>query len=77
MTSSQRRSKSTGTWDRVNTERRIPIAYKGVALDCHYRLDLLVNDAVVVEVKAIAEVLPIHQAQVLTYLRLANLPVAS
>ena len=57
------------------TERRIPLAYKGVALDCHYRLDLLVHDAVVVEVKAIAEVLPIHQAQVLTYLRLANLPV--
>ena len=57
------------------TERRIPLAYKGVTLDCHYRLDLLVNDAVVVEVKAIAEVLPIHQAQVLTYLRLANLPV--
>ena len=57
------------------TERRIPLTYKGAALDCHYRLDLLVNDAVVVEVKAIAEVLPIHQAQILTYLRLANLPV--
>jgi GxxExxY protein len=57
------------------TERRIPLGYKGVMLDCHYRLDLLVHDAVVVEVKAIAEVLPIYQAQVLTYLRLANLPV--
>ena len=57
------------------TERRVPVVYKGITLDCHYRLDLLVNDVVVVEVKAIAEVLPIHQAQVLTYLRLANLPV--
>ena len=57
------------------THRRIPLDYKGVMLDCHYRLDLLVHDAVVVEVKAIAEVLPIHQAQVLTYLRVANLPV--
>ena len=40
-----------------------------------YRLDLLVEDAVVIEVKSIAEVLPIHQAQLLTYLRLVELPV--
>ena len=44
-------------------------------MDCGYRLDLLVKDVVVVEVKAVATLLPIHQAQLLTYLRLADLPV--
>ena len=57
------------------TKRRIPLVYKGATLDCGYRLDLLVKDVVVVEVKAVATLLPIHQAQLLTYLRLADLPV--
>src|SRR5688572_26114582 len=57
------------------SQRRIPLVYKGVALDCAYRLDLLVEGLVVVEVKTLASILPIHQAQILTYLRLANLPV--
>ena len=56
-------------------ERRVPIVYKGNALDCEYRLDLLVADVVVVEVKALAAMLPIHRAQLLTYLKLAGLPV--
>ena len=57
------------------TQQRVPLLYKGVALDCAYRLDLLVKDVVVVEVKALAAVLPIHQAQLLTYLKLMELPV--
>ena len=57
------------------TERRVPVVYKGIVLDCEYRLDLLVDDAVVVEVKSIAALLPVHQAQLLTYLRLMDLPV--
>ena len=57
------------------TQRRLPLVYKGVTLDCAYRLDLLVENAVVVEVKAINALLPIHQAQLLTYLKLADLPV--
>ena len=57
------------------TERRVPIIYKGHSLDCEYRVDLLVKDVVVVEVKALAAVLPIHQAQLLTYLKLTGLPV--
>ena len=56
-------------------ERRIPLVYKGTALHCEYRIDLLVKDVVVVEVKALAAVLPIHQAQLLTYLKLTGLPV--
>ena len=60
---------------RFVTERRVPVVYKGITLDCEYRLDLLVENVVVVEVKALADVLPIHQAQLLTYLRLTGLPV--
>ncbi|HHS98495.1 MAG TPA: GxxExxY protein [Chloroflexi bacterium] len=50
----------------------LPLAYKGIQLDCGYRLDLLVEDTVVVEVKAVQEVLPLHEAQLLTYLRLGG-----
>ena len=60
---------------RFTTQRRVPLVYKGITLDCAYRLDLLVNDVIVVEVKALAAVLPIHQAQLLTYLKLMDLPV--
>jgi len=57
------------------SERGVPLVYKGINLDCAYRLDLLVKEVIVVEVKAVAAVLPIHQAQLLTYLKLADLPV--
>jgi hypothetical protein len=47
----------------------LPIVYKGIRLDCGYRMDLVVEDTVVVELKSIEELLPIHSAQLLTYLR--------
>jgi GxxExxY protein len=47
----------------------LPITYKGIKLDCNYRLDLLVEDTVVVEIKAIEALLPVHSAQLLTYLK--------
>jgi GxxExxY protein len=50
----------------------LPVQYKGLELDCSYRLDLLVRGTVVVEVKAIEVVLPVHEAQLLTYLRLGG-----
>ncbi len=53
-------------------QRPLPVEYKGVHLDCGYRLDVLVADTVVVEVKAVERVLPIHEAQLLTYLRLGG-----
>ena len=53
-------------------QRQLPVEYKGLLLDCGYRLDLLVSGEVVVEVKAIENLLPIHQAQVLTYLKLGG-----
>jgi GxxExxY protein len=48
------------------------VEYKGMQLNCGYRLDLLVGDAVVVEIKALESLLPIHQAQLLTYLKLGE-----
>ena len=50
----------------------MPVEYKGVKLDCGYRLDIVVKDLVVVELKAVEAVLPIHEAQVVTYLRLSG-----
>ena len=50
----------------------LPISYKGVQLDCCYRIDLLVNDELVVELKAMDQLLPIHAAQVITYMRLGG-----
>ena|SRR5215467_13551129 len=45
----------------------LPVGYNGLKLDCGYRLDIVVEDAILVELKSIAQVLPIHQAQLLTY----------
>jgi GxxExxY protein len=50
----------------------LPVAYKGLKLDCGYRLDVLVDNTVVVELKSIEHILPIHHAQLLTYLRLSG-----
>jgi hypothetical protein len=48
------------------------VVYKGLSLDCGYQIDLIVQDEVVVELKAIEKVLPVHQAQLLTYLKLTQ-----
>jgi GxxExxY protein len=53
----------------------IPIAYKGIKLDCGYRIDLIISDKVVVELKSVQEVLPVHEAQLLTYLHLTGLRI--
>ena len=50
----------------------LPLTYKGVKLDCGYRLDLLVNDAVIVEVKSVSHLAPIHEAQLLSYLKISG-----
>lgn len=56
----------------VVTQLAIPLVYRGVRLDAGYRLDLLVDGAVVVEVKAVSKLLPVHDAQLLSYLRLGD-----
>ena len=54
-------------------QKPLPINYKGINLDCGYRLDLVVEKLVIVELKAIEQIEAIHQAQLLTYLKLSNL----
>jgi len=55
---------------------QVPVHYKGVTLDCGYRLDFVVNEELVIELKSVERILPIHKAQALTYLRLTGLPQA-
>lgn len=57
---------------RVQRQVQVPITYRGAELDTGFRLDLLVQECVIVEVKAVDALLPIHQAQVMTYLRLSE-----
>ena len=53
-------------------QKRLPVHYKGAELDCAYRLDFVVDCRIVVEVKAVDVLLPIHRAQVLSYLKLGG-----
>lgn len=53
-------------------QKALPVLYKGRTLDCGYRLDLLVEGAVVVEIKSVAKVEPIHEAQLMTYMKLGE-----
>ncbi len=59
-----------GLW--VNKQVALPVTYKEVELEVGYRLDLLVQNKVVVELKSVKELLPVHTAQLLTYLKLSN-----
>jgi GxxExxY protein len=56
----------------VEKEVPVPLVYEEVRLDAGYRLDLLVNGCVIVEIKAVDRLHPIHEAQVITYLKLLN-----
>jgi GxxExxY protein len=60
---------------RYVSELSIPIVYKGATLDSTYRIDLIVEDRVVVEVTSVATVLRVHEAQLLTYLKLTACPL--
>ncbi|HVZ63563.1 MAG TPA: GxxExxY protein [Lacunisphaera sp.] len=60
---------------KVQTQLPVPVAYKEVKLDCGFRLDLLVGDELVVELKSVEKLLPLHDAQLLTYLKLIGLRV--
>ena len=53
----------------------LPVFYKGVNLDCGYRIDLLVAKRVIVELKTVEKILPVHEAQLLTYMKLMGLRV--
>ncbi len=61
---------------RVEAQKPLPLVYHSVKLECGYRVDLLVESRLIIEVKAIEALAEIHFAQVLTYLRLSNLRLA-
>jgi GxxExxY protein len=56
----------------VRSEVLLPVVYEGETIDVGYRMDLLVDEQVVVELKSVDKVLPIHEAQLITYLKLSN-----
>jgi len=53
----------------------LPVQYKDVCLDCAYRIDLMLDDTLIVELKAVNTLLPIHEAQLLTYMKLAGIGI--
>ena len=53
----------------------LPVEYKGIKLDCGYRIDLFVEDSLIIELKSVERILPIHQAQLLTYMKIAKTSV--
>ena len=55
---------------RVDCEMQLPVVYEGVQIDAGYRIDMLVEDSVIVENKVVEKLLPVHQAQLLSYLKL-------
>ncbi len=57
---------------RFQRQVELPVTYKGLKLDCGYKLDVVVEEQVVLELKSIEQILPIHHAQLLTYLRLSG-----
>jgi len=57
---------------KMERQKVIPISYKGILLDAGYRLDLVVENQVIVEIKAVSELLPVHEAQLLSYLKQAG-----
>jgi iron complex transport system substrate-binding protein len=59
----------------VERQKPVPIQYQGVSLDEGFRLDLLVNGQLIVELKSVENIHPVHPKQLLTYLRLMNLPL--
>ena len=54
-------------------QKPLPVLYKGVALDCGYRLDVVVQSQIILELKTVEALLPLHEAQLLTYLKLTGL----
>ena len=60
---------------KVEQQKLLPIVYRGVKLECGYRLDLMIENEVIVEIKSIEKLLPIHQAQLMSYLKLSGCKV--
>jgi GxxExxY protein len=59
----------------VDNELELPVVYKGVQVDCGYRIDVMVEKKVIVELKSVDELAPIHEAQLMSYMKLSNVKV--
>ncbi len=59
----------------VEQQKPLPVTYRGIKLDCGYRLDVIVDGNVIVEIKAVEKLLPIHKAQLMSYLKLSGCKV--
>ena len=57
---------------RVERQRPVPVVYKEIKLDCGYRLDIIVEDCVIIEIKTVDAFLPVHEAQILTHMKFAR-----
>jgi len=55
-------------------QQKVPLVFRGLYLDCDLRFDMMVEDSIIVEIKAVESLLPIHEAQLLTYLKLLDKP---
>ncbi len=55
------------------SEYQLPVLYKGQKIDCGYRVDLLIESELIIEIKSVEKILPIHEAQLLTYMKLAKI----
>ena len=57
---------------KLERQKPLPVIYKAVSLDCGYRLDLVVDEKVIVEIKSVSDISSVHEAQLLSYLKLSN-----
>ena len=57
----------------IERQKALPLEYKGINLDCGYRMDIVIENKVIVELKCVERILPVHEAQLLTYLKLAKI----
>ncbi len=60
---------------KVEKQKPLPVIYQNIKLDCGYRLDLLIEESVIIEIKVVENLAPIHKAQLLSYLRLSGCKV--
>lgn len=60
---------------KIERQKPIPVVYKEIKLDCGYRIDILVEDKVVVELKTVEVINPVHEAQILTYIKFSNMKI--
>jgi GxxExxY protein len=55
-----------------SVQMSLPVEYKGVRLECSYKIDMLVENSIIVELKSVDNILPVHEAQILTYMKLSG-----